>query len=121
MGRDAALVAEDDFRLDLVASLLSGRHWKQCLRQSAFFEVTHGKPPEIEMNQDRCAGMWKQFAGALKQKWGEQTHNQLLAIAGTRDQLAGRVRERYGVSKEDSARQLKVFRERNRRWYLSSQ
>jgi uncharacterized protein YjbJ (UPF0337 family) len=73
------------------------------------------------MNQDRCAGIWKQFAGALKQKWGEQTHNQLLAIAGTRDQLAGRVRERYGVSKEDSARQLKVFRERNRRWYLSSQ
>jgi uncharacterized protein YjbJ (UPF0337 family) len=73
------------------------------------------------MNQDRCAGMWKQLTGSVKERWGELTDNPLVAAAGTRDQLAGRIQEWYGVSKEQSARQLKEFLERNRVWYVSNQ
>jgi uncharacterized protein YjbJ (UPF0337 family) len=72
------------------------------------------------MNQDRIAGVCKQFSGTMKQGWGKLTDNPLLVTAGTRDQLAGKIQERYGVSKEQAARQLKDFFERNRNWDLSS-
>ncbi len=72
------------------------------------------------MNQDRFAGIWKQFRGKVKGRWGKLTNNPLVVTAGTRDQLAGRTQERYGISKEDAARQLKDFLERNRNWDLSN-
>jgi uncharacterized protein YjbJ (UPF0337 family) len=86
-----------------------------------FFDITRGKTPEIDMNRDRCAGMWKQITGSVKSYWGELTSNPRLALTGTRDQLAGRIQERYGVSQEESTRQLKRFYKRNRDWYPSSQ
>ncbi len=72
------------------------------------------------MNQDRIAGIWKQFRGKVKGRWGELTHDPQVVTAGARDQLAGRIQERYGVSKEEAARQLKDFLDRNRNWDLSS-
>lgn len=71
------------------------------------------------MNQDRCAGMWKQFAGKVKEHWGKLTNDPLVRIAGTHDQRAGRIQEQLGVSKDESALQLKEFFERNRDWYIS--
>lgn len=70
------------------------------------------------MNQDRFAGMWKQFGGRLKERWGKLTHDPLLVMAGTRDQLMGRIQERRGLSKEATASQLKDFFYRNRHWDL---
>ncbi len=72
------------------------------------------------MNQDRFAGIWKQFRGKVKGSWGKLTNNLLVVTAGTRDQLAGRIQERYGISKEEAARQLKDFLDRNRNWNLSN-
>lgn len=68
------------------------------------------------MNQDRCAGIWKQIRGRVKGRWGELTNNPFVVMAGTRDQLAGAIQERYGVAKEESTRQLNDFRDRNRNW-----
>lgn len=72
------------------------------------------------MNQDRWAGMWKQLAGSAKEQWGELTDNPLVALAGTHDRLAGRILERYGVSKEHSARQPKASRTQPRLVCLES-
>ena len=72
------------------------------------------------MNRDRLAGSWKQFSGNVKEQWGRFTHDPRCESAGRRDQLAGRVQERYGISKEKAARQLKDFLVRNRNWNLSS-
>lgn len=72
------------------------------------------------MNQDRFAGICKQFTGKVKERWGELTNNPLLLTAATRDQLAGRIQERYGIAKEKAARQLKDFRDRNRNWHLAN-
>jgi uncharacterized protein YjbJ (UPF0337 family) len=66
------------------------------------------------MNQARFAGLWKQFRGKVKGRWGKLTSNPLLVTAGARDQRAGRIHEEYGVSKEKAARQLKDFLDRNR-------
>ena len=66
------------------------------------------------MNQDRLAGMWKQFRGKVKGHWGKLTHNALVQRAGTRDQFDGRMQERVGMSKEKAAREIKDFLDRNR-------
>ena len=73
------------------------------------------------MNQDRFAGIWKQFRGKLNERWGKLANNPLVVTAGTLDQFDGRIQERYGVSKEAAARQLKDFLDRNRNWNLSNQ
>lgn len=69
------------------------------------------------MNQDRFSGIWKQLRGTLKESWGRVTNNPLAVSAGRRDQYAGSIQARYGISKEKAARQLKDFLDRNRDWY----
>ncbi len=58
------------------------------------------------MNWDRIEGNWKQFKGTVKQQWGKLTDDQLEVIGGKRDQLAGRIQETYGISKDETDRQL---------------
>jgi uncharacterized protein YjbJ (UPF0337 family) len=71
---------------------------------------------ETSMNWDRVQGNWKQFKGKVKEQWGKLTDDQLDIIAGKREQLAGRVQEVYGVSREEAERQITEFEDRNRDW-----
>jgi uncharacterized protein YjbJ (UPF0337 family) len=73
------------------------------------------------MNQDRCVGIFRQFVGAMKERWGRLTHNPAVESAGARDQRAGRMQESYGVSKDMAAREFNEFLERNRDWDHSKQ
>lgn len=41
-------------------------------------------------------GKWKQLRGKAKEEWGKLTDDDLAAIDGKRDQLAGKLQERYG-------------------------
>jgi uncharacterized protein YjbJ (UPF0337 family) len=61
------------------------------------------------MNWDQIAGKWTQVKGQVKAKWGELTDDDLDVIAGNRDQLAGRIRERYGIQKEAAEDQIRDF------------
>jgi len=61
------------------------------------------------MNWDRIAGNWKQAMGTVKQKWGQLTDDDLTTIGGKRDQLVGRVQERYGIAKDEAERQVKEW------------
>jgi uncharacterized protein YjbJ (UPF0337 family) len=61
------------------------------------------------MNWDQVEGKWKQAAGKVKEKWGKLTDHDLQTISGKRDQLIGRIQERYGIAKEDAARQVDEF------------
>ena len=72
------------------------------------------------MNQERFAGICKQFSGTVKEGWGKLIRNPHVVTAGTRDQLAGRMQERYGAAKEQAARQLDDFFARNRKWDLTN-
>lgn len=58
------------------------------------------------MNWDQIEGKWKQLKGTAKQKWGKLTDDDLDFIGGKRDQLVGRIQERYGISKEEAQRQI---------------
>jgi len=67
------------------------------------------------MNRDRFAGGWKQLSGKVKERWGILINDPRCESTGRRDQLAGRIQERSGISKEEAARQLRDFLDRNRR------
>lgn len=58
------------------------------------------------MNWDRIEGNWKQFQGRIRQKWGKLTDDDVELVKGKRDQLAGRLQERYGIAKDEADRQI---------------
>lgn len=66
------------------------------------------------MNWDIVEGNWKQFKGKVKEQWGELTDDNLDRIGGRRDQLAGRIQEVYGISKDEAEKQLRDFEDRNK-------
>jgi uncharacterized protein YjbJ (UPF0337 family) len=61
------------------------------------------------MNWDQIEGNWKQFTGKVKEKWGKLTDDDLTAIGGKKDQLAGKLQERYGYEKEMASKELDEF------------
>ena len=61
------------------------------------------------MNWDQIAGNWKQFKGNVKEKWGKLTDDDLDVIEGKKVQLVGRLQERYGYSKEQAEKELKIW------------
>jgi uncharacterized protein YjbJ (UPF0337 family) len=62
------------------------------------------------MNSDQLAGQWKQMKGAVKQQWGKLTDDDLKLIEGNRDQLIGRIQERYGIAREEAEKQVEQWR-----------
>jgi uncharacterized protein YjbJ (UPF0337 family) len=65
------------------------------------------------MNQDILKGRWSQLKGELKTQWGKLTDNDVTQIEGQRDKLVGKVRERYGLAREDAERQVDDWLSRN--------
>ena len=61
------------------------------------------------MNWDQLEGKWKQFAGQAKEKWGKLTDDDLTVIRGRRDQLIGKIQERYGIAKLEAEKQVDEF------------
>jgi uncharacterized protein YjbJ (UPF0337 family) len=58
------------------------------------------------MNWDRIEGKWKQARGLAKERWGRLTNDDLDVIRGRRDQLVGKLQERYGIAKEEAEKQI---------------
>ena len=65
------------------------------------------------MNWDRIEGNWKQFKGQVKEGWGKLTDDDISVINGKRDQLVGRIQERYGCAKDEAERQVKAWEQRH--------
>ncbi len=61
------------------------------------------------MNWDLIEGKWKQLTGAVKQKWGKLTDDDVRLISGKKDELVGKIQERYGISKEEAKRQVEQW------------
>lgn len=58
------------------------------------------------MNWDQIKGKWTQFKGKARERWGDLTDDDLDRAAGNRDQLVGKIQERYGIAKEEAQRQV---------------
>ena len=61
------------------------------------------------MNSDQLEGKWKQVKGEVREKWGKLTDDDILVVGGRRDQLIGRVQERYGMAKEAATKDVDTF------------
>lgn len=58
------------------------------------------------MNWDIVKGKWKQMTGAVREKWGELTEDEVAQMEGDRDQLVGKLQERYGWTKDEAEREV---------------
>lgn len=58
------------------------------------------------MNEDILRGKWKQIRGKSKEWWGKLSDDDLDMIDGNRDQLIGKLQERYGYGKARAAQEV---------------
>ena len=61
------------------------------------------------MNWERIEGNWKQAKGKAIEQWGKLTNDDLDVVAGRREQLAGKIQERYGLAKEAVESQVSAW------------
>ena len=54
------------------------------------------------MDWKRVEENWKDMKGKIKEKWGKLTDDDLTVINGKREQLEGRIQQRYGYAKGPS-------------------
>ena len=66
------------------------------------------------MDWDRLEGDWKQLRGKVKARWGKLTDDDLAVIKGRRDELEGKIQERYGYAKSQARREIED-------WYRSTE
>jgi uncharacterized protein YjbJ (UPF0337 family) len=61
------------------------------------------------MNWDRLEGNWKQFKGRARSEWGKLTDDDVDVIHGRREELVGKLQERYGIAKDDAERRADTW------------
>ncbi|HEX4769334.1 MAG TPA: CsbD family protein [Bryobacteraceae bacterium] len=61
------------------------------------------------MNSDQFEGKWKQLKGSVKQHWGKLTDDDVTMLSGKKDELIGRIQERYGITREEAEKQTNEF------------
>ena len=69
------------------------------------------------MNKDEAGGNWKQVKGKVKEQWGKLTDDDMTIIEGKRDQLVGKIQERYGYQKDQTEKEVDSWEKRHEyRW-----
>ena len=66
------------------------------------------------MNWDRIEVNWRQFKANAKRQWGKLSEAQLDGIAGKRAYLASRIQEAYGITKDETEKQIADWQERQK-------
>jgi uncharacterized protein YjbJ (UPF0337 family) len=61
------------------------------------------------MNWDMVRGKWKELKGQVRSKWGKLTDDDLETAGGKRDELIGRLQQRYGYERDKAEREVDSF------------
>ena len=69
----------------------------------------NGAYMERSMDWNRVEGSWKQVKGTVKEKWGKLTDDDLDVINGRREQLEGKLQERYGFAKDQIRKEVDAW------------
>ena len=64
------------------------------------------------MKWTKVTGHWTELEGRVRAMWGELTDDDLVAARGEAELLVGRIMARYGVSKEEAAKQVVKWADR---------
>lgn len=65
------------------------------------------------MNRDTMQGNFTQLKGKIKEQWGKLTDDEIDELEGKAEILAGKLQERYGLSREEAEREANEFRAEN--------
>ncbi|MDZ7705319.1 MAG: CsbD family protein [Trueperaceae bacterium] len=58
------------------------------------------------MAQELLKGKVQEFKGQIQQQWGKLTDDDLDKMEGNRDELVGKVRQRYDLTKDEAESQV---------------
>lgn len=58
------------------------------------------------MNKDMIQGDWNVLKGKIKEKWGKLTDDDLTQINGKKDQLLGKLQNKYGYARDKAEKEL---------------
>jgi uncharacterized protein YjbJ (UPF0337 family) len=61
------------------------------------------------MNWDTVRGNWKEWSGKMRAKWGKLTDDDWTTIAGKKDELVGKLLQRYGYQKDRAEKEVDDF------------
>lgn len=61
------------------------------------------------MNTDIFSGKWKQLKSQVQTRWGKLIHDDLDVVEGHSQYLAGKLQERYGLTKEKAEEEIAEF------------
>jgi uncharacterized protein YjbJ (UPF0337 family) len=61
------------------------------------------------MNWDQVEGKWHQFAGKIRSKWAKLTNDDWSLVGSKKDQLVGKLQERYGYKKDQAEKEVDDF------------
>ena len=61
------------------------------------------------MNWNQIEGNWMKVKGLVRQNWAKLTDDDIARIEGKREELLGRLQERYGYAKDQAEREVDAF------------
>lgn len=83
-----------------------------ALAQNAPAQVSEPAPAKETIRSkawNKVSGNWKRMKGAVKQRWGKLTHNEIQEAQGRREALNGFIQSRYGIDRETADRQIDAW------------
>jgi uncharacterized protein YjbJ (UPF0337 family) len=67
---------------------------------------------EESVNWNIVEGKWDQIKGRVRQKWAKLTDDDVENLKGKRDRLVGKIKERYGLERDEAEREVDDFIDR---------
>jgi uncharacterized protein YjbJ (UPF0337 family) len=64
------------------------------------------------MKKDILKGKWKEMKGAIKEKWGKLTDDDLTEMEGKEEKLLGLLQKRYGYTEDKAGKEYNDFIDR---------
>ena len=61
------------------------------------------------MNEDIMKGNWHEMRGAVKERWGKLTDDDLTEVSGHTEKLLGVLQTRYGYAKDKAEVEFNEF------------
>ena len=62
------------------------------------------------MNWESVKGNWHELKGLAKSRWAKLSDDDLMAVAGDRERLVGKLQRHYGLTREEAEREIDAFR-----------